>query len=128
MNWQGGESGPTHSLPWAGTAPRVPGMSSAQAELPGWSLWLACPFEIWVARCPELSWDPAASWDAEEQQALQPRQEAAQMRALDQESSYSTCRQRPVPGWDALQVLGTGGLACPLWVAGPPTLRPQGGL
>ena len=99
---------------------------------PGRPTWpvplLACLLAVCVARRPELSWDPAASWDAEEQQALQPCREVAQTRALDQESSYTTCRQRPALGWDALQALGTGGLTRPLWVAGPPTHRPQGGL
>lgn len=68
-------------------------------QRPGRLAWpvplLACPLAVCVARRPELSWDPAASWDAEEQQALQPCREVAQTRALDQESSYTTCRQRP---------------------------------
>lgn len=55
-----GGSGPTCSLPWVGTAPGMPGVSSARTRAawpapPGW------PVLWWAACLSEHSWNPAAT-------------------------------------------------------------------
>lgn len=97
---------------------------------------LACPLAAWSPCLSEHRQHPAAPWDAVERktctasQGGRPDADEAGPRLgvlllhLQAEASGRQGSQ----GWATLQVLDTGGLARPLWVASPPTLRPEGGL